>query len=72
MTKVASTGPNREFGFVAELMDRIEGRSDIFTALSVSAKAVISYRNGKRDSENTGLFIGARPVIETSEISTDG
>jgi IS1 family transposase len=42
--------------------------------MSASAKAIISYRTGKRDSENTDLFIQdlRQRVIGAPEISTDG
>jgi IS1 family transposase len=42
--------------------------------MSASAKAIISYRTGKRDSENTDLFIQdlRERVIGAPEISTDG
>jgi len=42
--------------------------------MSASAKAIISYHTGKRDSENTDLFIQdlRQRVIGAPEISTDG
>lgn len=41
---------------------------------SSGAKAIISYRTGKRDSENTDLFIQdlRERIIGVPEISTDG
>jgi IS1 family transposase len=45
-----------------------------FVGMSASAKAIISYRTGKRDCENTDLFIQdlRQRVIGAPEISTDG
>ncbi len=42
--------------------------------MSASAKAIIRYRTGKRDCENTDLFIQdlRQRVIGVPEISTDG
>lgn len=36
--------------------DRPQGRSVSFIALASAATAIVSYRTGKRDSENTDLF----------------
>ncbi|MGY8665395.1 transposase [Bradyrhizobium sp. UFLA05-109] len=45
-----------------------------FIALASSANAIISYRTGKRDSENTDLFVQdlRQRVLGVPEISTDG
>jgi hypothetical protein len=45
-----------------------------FVALAASTKAILAYRTGKRDSENTDLFIRdlRERVLGTPEISTDG
>jgi len=51
-----------------------KGDQYTFIALASSAKAIISYRTGKRDSENTDLFVQdlRQRVIGAPEISTDG
>jgi len=45
-----------------------------FIALASSTKAIVAYRTGKRDSENTDLFVRdlRERVIGMPEISTDG
>jgi len=50
------------------------GDQYVFTALASSAKAIISYRIGKRDGENTGAFIAdlRQRVLGRPELSTDG
>jgi IS1 family transposase len=52
----------------------VRGDQYTFIALASSTKAIIAYRTGKRDSENTDLFIGdlRERVLGASEISTDG
>jgi IS1 family transposase len=52
----------------------VRGDQYTFIALASSAKAIIAYRTGKRDSENTDLFIRdlRERVLGTPEISTDG
>jgi IS1 family transposase len=69
------------WGYVGKKQKRVQ-RHEIshkddqytFIAMSASAKAIISYRTGKRDSENTDLFIQdlRERVIGAPEISTDG
>lgn len=69
------------WGFVGKKQKRVErheishkGDQYTFIGMSASAKAIISYRTGKRDSENTDLFIQdlRQRVIGAPEISTDG
>ena len=52
----------------------VKGDQYTFVALAASAKAILAYRTGKRDSENTDLFIRdlRERVLGTPEISTDG
>jgi IS1 family transposase len=52
----------------------VKGDQYTFVALAASTKAIIAYRTGKRDSENTDLFIRdlRERVLGTPEISTDG
>jgi len=52
----------------------IRGDQYTFVALAASTKAIIAYRTGKRDNENTDLFIRdlRERVLGTPEISTDG
>jgi len=52
----------------------VKGDQYTFVALAASTKAIISYHTGKRDSENTDLFIRdlRERVLGTPEISTDG
>ncbi len=52
----------------------VKGDQYTFIALAASTKAIIGYRTGKRDSENTDLFIRdlRERVLGTPEISTDG
>jgi hypothetical protein len=52
------------WGYVGKKQKRVQrheishkGDQYTFIAMSASAKAIISYRTGKRDSENTDLFI---------------
>lgn len=51
-----------------------KGDQYLFVGMAGTQKAIISYRVGKRDSENTDLFIRdlRERVIGTPEISTDG
>ena len=51
-----------------------KGDQYTFIGMASSAEAIISYRTGKRDSENTDLFIQdlRQRVIGAPEISTDG
>jgi IS1 family transposase len=69
------------WGFVGKKQKRVErheishkGDQYTFIALASSAKAIISYRTGKRDAENTDLFVQdlRQRVIGAPEISTDG
>ncbi len=52
----------------------VKGDQYTFVALAASTKAIIAYHTGKRDSENTDLFIRdlRERVLGTPEISTDG
>jgi IS1 family transposase len=69
------------WGFVGKKQKRVErheishkGDQYTFIGMSASAKAIISYRTGKRDMENTDLFVQdlRQRVIGAPEISTDG
>jgi len=69
------------WGYVGKKQKRVErheishkGDQYTFIGMSASAKAIISYRTGKRDGENTDLFIQdlRQRVIGNPEISTDG
>lgn len=69
------------WGYVGKKQKRVErheishkGDQYTFIGMSATAKAIISYRTGKRDSENTDLFIQdlRQRVIGAPEISTDG
>lgn len=69
------------WGYVGKKQKRVErheinhkGDQYTFIGMSASAKAIISYRTGKRDSENTDLFVQdlRERVIGAPEISTDG
>jgi IS1 family transposase len=69
------------WGYVGKKQKRVErheiahkGDQYTFVALSSSAKAIIAYRTGKRDSENTDLFVQdlRGRIIGAPEISTDG
>ena len=68
------------WGYVGKKQKRVQrheiahkGDQYTFVGMSASAKAIISYRTGKRDSENTDLFIQdlRERVIGAPEISTD-
>jgi IS1 family transposase len=52
----------------------VKGDQYTYVALAASTKAIIGYHTGKRDSENTDLFIRdlRERVLGTPEISTDG
>ncbi len=52
----------------------VRGDQYTFIGLASSTRAIIAYRTGKRDSENTDLFIHdlRERVLGTPEISTDG
>jgi IS1 family transposase len=52
----------------------VRGDQYTFIALASSAKAIVAHRTGKRDSENTDLFIRdlRERLLGTPEISTDG
>jgi transposase-like protein len=52
----------------------VTGDQYTYVAMSASSRVIISYLTGKRNSENTDVFIqDIRPrVIGTPEISTDG
>ncbi|QIG92457.1 transposase [Bradyrhizobium sp. 6(2017)] len=69
------------WGYVGKKQKRVErheinhkGDQYTFIGLASSAKAIISYRTGKRDTENTDLFVQdlRQRVIGAPEISTDG
>ena len=69
------------WGFVGKKQKRVErheishkGDQYTFVAMSATAKAIISYRTGKRDGDNTDQFIQdlRERVIGAPEISTDG
>lgn len=69
------------WGYVGKKQKRVQrheishkGDQYTFIGMSASAKAIISYRTGKRDAENTDLFIQdlRQRVIGAPEISTDG
>lgn len=52
----------------------VRGDQYTFIALASSTKAIVAYRTGKRDGENTDLFIRdlRERILGTPEISTDG
>jgi IS1 family transposase len=52
----------------------VKGDQYTFVALAASTKAILAYRTGKRDGENTDLFIRdlRERVLGAPEISTDG
>jgi IS1 family transposase len=67
--------------YVAKKQKRVErheifakGDQYVFVAMAGTQKAIVSYRVGKRDSENTDTFIRdlRERVIGAPEISTDG
>ena len=69
------------WGYVGKKQKRVQrheishkGDQYTFVGMSASAKAIISYRTGKRDSDTTDLFIQdlRQRVIGAPEISTDG
>jgi IS1 family transposase len=69
------------WGYVGKKQKRVErheishkGDQYTFIGMSASAKAIISYRTGKCDSENTDLFVQdlRQRVIGAPEVSTDG
>ncbi len=67
------------WGYVGKKQKRVERheiayKGDTSIAMSGSAKAIISYHTGKRDTANTDLFIQdlRQRVIGAPEISTDG
>lgn len=69
------------WGYVGKKQKRVQRheighKGDVysFIAMSSSAKAIIAYRTGKRDTENTDLFVQdlRQRVIGAPEISTDG
>lgn len=69
------------WGYVGKKQKRVErheishkGDQYTFIGMSASAKAIISYHTGKRDTANTDLFIQdlRERVIGAPEISTDG
>lgn len=69
------------WGFVGKKQKRVQrheithkGDQYTFIALASAAKAIVAYRTGKRDSENTDLFVQdlRQRVIGAPEISTDG
>src|SRR5258707_15329600 len=51
-----------------------KGDQYTFVALAASARAIISYRTGKRDTANTDMFIQdlRERVLGSPEISSDG
>jgi IS1 family transposase len=52
----------------------VTGDQYTYIALAASARAIVSYRTGKRDTANTDLFIQdlRERVIGSPEISSDG
>lgn len=69
------------WGYVGKKQKRVErheishkGDQYTFIALGSASRAIISYRTGKRDSENTDLFTQdlRERVLGEPEISTDG
>jgi IS1 family transposase len=69
------------WGYVGKKQKRVQrheishkGDQYTFIGMSASAKAIIAYRTGKRDMENTDLFVQdlRQRVIGAPEISTDG
>jgi len=69
------------WGYVGKKQKKVErheighkGDQYTFIALASSAKAIVSYRTGKRDSENTDMFVQdlRQRVLGAPEISTDG
>jgi IS1 family transposase len=69
------------WSFVGKKQKRVErheafakGDQYVYIAMAGTQKAIISYRVGKRDSENTDLFVHdlRTRVIGAPEISTDG
>jgi len=54
--------------------EAVTGDQYVFTALASTSKAIISYRVGKRNGENTEAFVAdlRERVIGTPEISSDG
>lgn len=69
------------WGYVGKKQKRVQrheiahkGDQYTFIGMSASTKAIISYRTGKRDTENTDLFIQdlRERVIGAPEISTHG
>lgn len=69
------------WSFVAKKQARVErhelfakGDQYVFIAMAGTQKAIVSYRIGKRDGENTDLFIRdlRERVLGLPEISTDG
>jgi len=69
------------WGYVGKKQKRVErheishkGDQYTFIGMSASAKAIIAYRTGKRDMENTDQFVQdlRQRVIGAPEISTDG
>jgi hypothetical protein len=54
--------------------EAVTGDQYVFTALASASKAIIGYRVGKRNGENTEAFVADRRerVIGTPEISSDG
>lgn len=74
-------GARRNLGLRRQEAKKVErhelshkGDQYTFIALASSAKAIVSYRTGKRDSENTDLFVQdlRERVLGAPEISTDG
>jgi IS1 family transposase len=69
------------WGYVGKKQKRVErheishkGDQYTYIALASSTKAIVSYRTGKRDGENTDLFVQdlRERIIGAPEISTDG
>jgi len=58
----------------AKRHETTKGDQYTYVALAASTKAILAYHTGKRDSENTDLFIRdlRERVLGTPEISTDG
>ena len=79
--RVARVELDECWSFVGKKQKRVErheifakGDQYVYIALAGTQKAIISYRVGKRDTENTDLFVRdlRTRVIGAPEISTDG
>jgi IS1 family transposase len=79
--RVARVELDECWSFVGKKQKRVErheafakGDQYVYIALAGTQKAIISYRVGKRDTENTDMFVQdlRQRVIGAPEISTDG